>query len=76
MVVVLVGDQDGVEVVDVFAEHLLPEIRPDVNEDVQMFLTIQGSTAQALVARVCGAAHRTGTTNDRNALRRAGTEQG
>lgn len=57
MIAVGMGDEDGVEVGDMLAQHLLAEVGADIEEDIHAIVGLEeGRSAQVAVARVGGAA--------------------
>ena len=73
MVLVMMGDENGVEMAHVFAKHLLTEIRTGINTYCGLFGLDENRSAQTLVARICRPANVTIATNYGNALRSAAT---
>lgn len=69
VVFMVVGQEDGIEVADVFAEHLLPEIRPGIDQECLSFILDQGRAPQPLVSRIFRRTHFALASDHRNALR-------
>ena len=69
MVLVAVGQQDGIQVAHILAQHLLTEIRSGIDQDGQALVFYQGAGTQAFVAAVSGAANLTLAANHRDTLR-------
>jgi hypothetical protein len=74
MVVVLMGEQDGVEVADSRAQHLLAQIRTGVYQDVGIAAGEQGRRAQALVVWISRGAYPAFAPDHGHALGCSGTE--
>ena len=75
MVVVLVGQHDGLQSDDALPEHLLPEVRPGVNDHVAALVRQQQRGAQPLVTGVGGGAHFAVAADSGYALRGASAEE-
>lgn len=75
VVVVFVREQDGIEVPDARAEHLLAEIGACVDQDVRVAVRQQGSSAQAGVVRVLRSTHAAVASDNWNTLGSTGAEQ-
>ena len=73
MVLMLMGDEHGVQLGDVLTQHLLAEVRTSINDDRPLLGLNQDGGAEALVAWVLRLAHGTGTSNDGYALRGSST---
>ena len=71
---VLVGEQDGVEPVDLGAQGLRAEIRRGVDQDVAPAVADQDGGPQAVVARIVRAAHIAMAADSRHTHTGAGAE--
>jgi hypothetical protein len=76
VVLVFVRKQEGVQRLDPFAQHLLPEVGSRVDHEAFVADLQVHRNAQPLVAEVQRTAHLAFAGNDGNALRRAGAEKG
>ena len=76
VVLVVVGEQDGIQVPDPCAQHLIAEIGAGVHQDRQSAVFHQGGGAQAFVTRVGGAADRAFAADHRYALGGPCTQEG
>ena len=83
MVLVLMGEQHGIELLDAGPQHLLPEIRTGVDHERPLPLWSvgaidleQGARAEALVPGILGRADPAVTRDDGHPLRGAGAEKG
>ena len=76
MVDMLVGQQNGPEVVNPVRQHLLPEIGPRINHDVRIVDGDEGSTSHSPVAPIGRRTDFTMAAYQGNALRGAGAGKG
>ena len=75
VVLMVVGQEDGVYVADVLPQHLVAEIRASVHEYGEPAVFHQHGSAQPFVARVRGLADLAVASYHRHALGGAGTEE-
>ena len=76
VVAVGMGDEDGLEVLNVVVKHLGTEVGADVEEDIVVLVVDEErGGAEPLVTRVVGMAYRTGASNDGHPLRGTGAEK-
>ena len=75
MVHVIVGQEYGIQVTDVFPQHLRAEIRSGIDEYLESTVFHQRGGAQAFVARVLRETDRAVAADDRYALRRSRSQE-
>ena len=68
VVLMIVGEQDGIKVGHSLAEHLLSEIRTCIHENAQSLVIHENACAKPLVARVLAAAYITSASYHRHSL--------
>jgi hypothetical protein len=68
MIVVFVGEQNGIEVAYLCAQHLLAQIRTGIDENICVAVLKQGRGAQPFVPRINGSANLAFASDDGYAL--------
>lgn len=73
MVIVFMGHEDRMDVIQAGPKHLGPEIRPDIDGQANPSCLDKSCGTGALVPWIRGGANGTSTTDHRDALGSAGT---
>lgn len=64
MIVVLVGKQDSIQMLNFSTQHLLAQIRPGIDENIGAVVCEQGGGPQPIVPGIVGAANDTATPDN------------
>ena len=73
MVLVLMGDEHRIQMVDALTEHLLPEVGTGIHSHRHLLRANQNGSSSALITGVFRLAYRTLAPNHRDTLRSAAT---
>src|SRR3546814_9468192 len=75
MIFVRMSEQYSIQLGNVLAQHLVAEIRTGIDYDIPAFPINQYGRPQTVIFNICGGAHRTIASDDRNVLRCSRSEE-